>query len=574
MQFEFYFGLKSNYMILSPSAKKIFAFILLIACFNLFIGCFNRFYIPVRTTSNTIEAKESTLKKLEQEDRYFILRKGAYSYAMSNVMLDETKMELTADLGSVPAIHRLYIQSKPANFRYSKGKKQQVVLKEVHLYSNDNTSIDTSKQFTLPLANIEKIEVLEFDERRTTNSYVWGTIGTTLGVGLAILAIAALTYTPPPPPPTTEITSCPYISSFDGNEFSLQGEIYSAAIYPSLQKEDFLPLKMQPFKGNWCIKISNDLKETQHTDFANLMIAEHSKDVRLLIDPQGKIRSVAKLQSPLTARLNNKKDVGKELMYEDYKSCLFNDGNGERNTEDLYLNFKNEEKHTKGKLVLKARSSSWFLYVYDEFTKGFGSYYNKWIKKEQKKPVSELNKWTEEQHIPLTISVKTAEGWKQINEIKTIGPLLNREVVIPLDLPVSDQAEVEISSGYMFWELDYAGIDYSEDANFSVNEIQPYEAINEKGMDVLTELKSADKKFLVQPNVGDSTILKYKMVPAKTGMAQTFFLHTSGYYDHPRYPAGSPKVAFLKSFEKPGAMSAFSKRKFFEAWNSLATTKN
>ena len=561
-------------MILSPSAKKIFAFILLIACFNLFIGCFNRFYMPVRTTSNTIEAKESTLKKLEQEDRYFILRKGAYSYAMSNVMLDETKMELTADLGSVPAIHRLYIQNKHTNFRYSKGKKQQVVLKEVHLYSNDNTSIDTSKQFTLPLANIEKIEVLEFDERRTTNSYVWGTIGTTLGVGLAILAIAALTYTPPPPPPTTEITSCPYISSFDGNKFSLQGEIYSAAIYPSLQKEDFLPLKMQPFKGNWCIKISNDLKETQHTDFANLMIAEHSKDVRLLIDPQGKIRSVAKLQSPLTARLNNKKDVGKELMYEDYKSCLFNDGNGERNTEDLYLNFKNEEKHTKGKLVLKARSSSWFLYVYDEFTKGFGSYYNKWTKKEQKKPVSELNKWTEEQYIPLTISVKTAEGWKQINEIKTIGPLLNREVVIPLDLPVSDQAEVKISSGYMFWELDYAGIDYSEDANFSVNEIQPYEAINEKGMDVLTELKSADKKFLVQPNVGDSTILKYKMVPAKTGMAQTFFLHTSGYYDHPRYPAGSPKVAFLKSFEKPGAMSAFSKRKFFEAWNSLATTKN
>ena len=557
----------------SPATKKIVASILIVACFNLFIGC-HRYYIPVRLNSSTIETKENSLKKLKEENRYFILRKGLQSYSMSNLVLDETNMELTADLSSVPPIHRLYIQSKRANFKYSKGRKQEVALKEVHLFTNDATSIDTLKRYTLPLSDVEKIEVLEFDKGRTTSSYVWGAIGITLGVGLAILAIAALTYTPPPIQPTTISGSCPYISSFDGNKFSLQGEIYSAAIYPSLQKEDFLPLQMQPFKGDWCIKISNELKEVQHTDFANLIIAEHAKDVRLLIDPQGQIHSVTKPQSPLTALLNNKKDVSNELMYEDYKSCLFNDSNGEQNREDLYLNFKNEGKHTKGKLVLKARSSSWFLYVYDEFTKGFGNYYNHWMKREQKKPVSELNKWIEEQHIPLTISVKTAEGWKVINEIKTIGPLLNREVVIPLDLPGSNQTEVRISSGYMFWELDYAGIDYSEDANFSVNEITSYEAINEKGMNVLPELKSADKKFLIQPNVGDSAILKYKIIPPKTGMVQTFFLHTSGYYDHPRNPSGTPKVAFLKSFEKPGAMSAFSKQKFFEAWDNLAIAKN
>jgi len=304
------------------------------------------------------------------------------------------------------------------------------------------------------------------------------------------------------------------------------------------------------------------------------MIAEHCRDVRLLIDPQGKIHSVKDVQMPQKALLGNTKDVSQELKYEDYKSCLFNDDNNIQNREDLYLDFKNEGKHTNGKLVLKVRSSSWLLYVYDEFAKGFGNSYNKWMKKEQKKPVSELNKWTEEQHIPLTISVKTATGWQEINEIKTIGPLLNREVVIPLDLPESDHAEIRISTGYMFWELDYAGIDYSDDANFSVHEVKPYAAIDEKGMNVLPELEYADKNFLVQPNVGDSATLKYKVIPAKTEMAQTFFLHTSGYYDHPRYPSGSPKVAFLKSFEKPGALSAFSKQKFMEAWNNLATTKN
>ena len=316
------------------------------------------------------------------------------------------------------------------------------------------------------------------------------------------------------------------------------------------------------------------MKEVQHTDFANLTIAEHSKDVRLLIDPQGKLHSIQNLQSPLAAFLNNRKDVSAELKNEDYRSCLFNDNQQIQSRQDLYLKFTNDGRHTNGKLVVKARSSSWFLYVYDELAKGFGTYYNKWMKEEQKKPVSELNKWSKEQHIPLSISVKTADGWKEINEITTIGPLLNREVVIPLDLPANDYAEVKISTGYMFWELDYAGIDYSNDDNFSVKEISPYEAVNEKGVNVLPELASADKKFLIQPAVGDYAIVKYKVVSPEAGMEQTFFLHSSGYYDHPRYPSGSPKVAFLKSFEKPGAMSAFSKQKFLEAWNNVATTKN
>jgi hypothetical protein len=79
---------------------------------------------------------------------------------------------------------------------------------------------------------------------------------------------------------------------------------------------------------------------------------------------------------------------------------------------------------------------------------------------------------------------------------------------------------------------------------------------------------------MVQQNTGDSTVLKYKTIDKKVGMTQTFFLHTSGYYDHPRNPTGTPKVAFLKSFAKPGAMSAFSKQKFKEAWDNMAFTKN
>ena len=49
---------------------------------------------------------------------------------------------------------------------------------------------------------------------------------------------------------------------------------------------------------------------------------------------------------------------------------------------------------------------------------------------------------------------------------------LNREVVNPLDIPASEQVEVKISGGYMFWELHYAAMHYSEDADFTRSKLK------------------------------------------------------------------------------------------------------
>ena len=300
-----------------------------------------------------------------------------------------------------------------------------------------------------------------------------------MGAALVIAIISAATYKPAPQP--SNVTSCPYISTFDGEGYKLQGEIYSAAIYPSLQKDDYLPLQIEPVEGDYRIKISNELQEIQHTDFADLMVVEHDKNVKILMDPGGKIYSISQPQLPLTAMLNNKIDVRDELRYKDNSNCLLKDDNGFRTSEDLFITFKNDLKRQQGKLILSAKTSSWLNYLYGEFTKGFGSYYNEWVKKQEKKPANELDKWSEEQNIPLTVSIKTANGWKEIQKIKPVGPLLNRDMVIPVELPAGEPAEFKISGGYMFWELDYAAIDYSPDADFKIQTIKPYEAINEQG---------------------------------------------------------------------------------------------
>lgn len=555
-------------MILSSSQKKISASLLLVACMNLFMGC-NRFYKPVNVGGRSGQNSQTVIKDLNQAGKYFILRKGTESYSLSHIVIDPDKLALTANLGVVPEDHRLYIDH-PNEFRYRKSRIEEVVLREVHLYVNDTAKLDSSKPYTTSLNNIQKIEVLEFDKAKTNRSYTGGTIIAVVATAGVIAIIAAIAHKPAPEPQPSTTGSCPYISTYNGKDYTLQGEIYSAAILPVLQKEDYLPIYASPVNGEYRLKISNDLPEVQHTDFADMVVVEHDKNVKVMMDPQGKVYTISAIQPLEKAMLNGREDVTNELLSKDNNSCLFKDING-GNSQDLYLTFKNNSTHPEAKLILNAKMSLWFNYVYDEFSKGFGNRYNKWAKDQNNKPASELEAWSDGQNIPLSVSIKTIEGWKEIQKIKPVGPLLNREMIIPLsDLPASGPVELKLSCGFMFWELDYAAIDFTKDDQLRIHNINPCKALDQAGVNVLPQLMSGDKKYLNQDHMGDAAILSYKEFDSNPGLTQTVFLHSSGYYDHPRDHAGTPKVAFLKSFSKPGAMSAFSRQKFLEAWNKLA----
>ncbi len=548
--------------------KKIVAYMLLFSCVNLFVGC-NRFYRPVEVNSPNLESKNLSLRQLTGEGRYFILRKGKESYSLSDIVYSQPAMTLTASVHQVRSNHNLYTQAQKKTRRiYVKSKQQDAVLEEVHLFIPNTLKINTTGRYVLDLSDIQKIEVIEFDKGKTTSSYVLGTIGFVVGAVLIAAIISAATYEEPEP-----TSSCPYISTYDGEKYVLQGEIYGGAIFPQLQRDDYLPLKTQSINQIYSLKISNELQEIQHTDFADLLVVEHNSAHKIMIGPDGQLHTILNPQAPLKALLNNQMDVSTSLLTKDNKSCLFNGTSSPNNSEELNLTFKNDLKNTSAKLVLNLKSSSWFDNLYSEFTKGLGSYYPTWIKKQSKEPSANLEKWMDEQHIPLTISVNTPQGWKIVKKLKTIGPLLNRELIIPLSVPADEQTEIKLSCGYLFWEVDYASIDFSDDEPFTTTRLKPFEAINELNVDVLPEILQPDRKFLNQPNSGDATILKYKVKKTPDGKTQTFFLHSSGYYEHVRNYKGTPKTAFLKSFKKPGAFPAFSKRRFSETWKTLASAQ-
>ncbi|GAA4741589.1 hypothetical protein [Flavisolibacter ginsenosidimutans] len=507
------------------------------------------------TAGRTGPYASGTIDSLESRNRYFVLRTNSQAFYMKNMALSADRQSLSCTLDTLPPAHKLHlVNGRGGNMRYKKNELDDLqVLNEVHLYATGVSNAAIGENFSLPLDKVQKIEVIEKDQKRTTNSYVIGAVGYTVGAFAVAVAIIAATK-----------SSCPFVSAYDGSRFVMQGEIYGGAIYPQLARHDYLPLKMAPLAdGSLQVKITNELKEKQYTDLADLWVITHDANTKVLSDEKGNLYSIAPPNEPLAATLNGRKNLLPALQKEGDNAIAYMDDTTTADaSNNLVLRFKKEAVAQKAKLVLTLKNGYWLDLLYGELAKGFGNYYEKYLKKQSKKSKEVLQKWIEEQQLPLTVSLRTKEGWKKISDITTTGPLADRTLVVPIDLRGSneDSVDVRLSSGFMFWEIDYAGLDFSKGENFSVEKLSPLTATDETGRNVLPLLQNEDGTYLEQPQIGNSTTLSYKSSPlAGASKTQTFILHTKGWYRHVRNFTNGPNVAFLKRFLKPNAFPIYGK---------------
>ncbi|MEO6868218.1 MAG: hypothetical protein ABI168_01155, partial [Ginsengibacter sp.] len=315
---------------------KIFhRMIIILVSFILVTGC-HRYYKSI--TRNITDHPDQSLDSLKKDNRYFVLRTPEKAWHIRNILLSEDRKTIKGMLEKLPVVHQIHLDKGKGKMKY----KEEYVLSEVHLYI-DNDSLLKEGDFTLALNRIQKVEVIEKDKKRTTNSYVIGAVGYTVGAfAVAVIIIAATK------------SSCPFVSAYTNNEFVLQGEIYGGAIYPQLARDDYMPLQMQPtINGTMQIKISNELQERQYTDFADLLVITHDINTKVLSDEKGNLYSIAQPQSPLSAWTENQADVLPALLYKDDNSLLhFDDTLAVNATNYVITRFKNPGKTEKAKLIL------------------------------------------------------------------------------------------------------------------------------------------------------------------------------------------------------------------------------
>ena len=530
---------------------KITSYLLLFAFINLEMGCN---YYRVRSLDRLSEEVTKTkLLDYQAKYKYIILNSKGNRYHLNSIEINKDKMTLTADMSQLDFNHSLFFPNSHGNARYRNNRGQGQVINEVHLLADNFTKLPDNK-VSIDLKDIKRLDIIEKDTGRNIASYIFSIIGISSAVFALIFIIILLTK-----------SSCPFIYVKEGQSFIYKGELFGGAIFKPLERDDFISLKSLSEKDSVLqIKISNELLERQFTNLAEVVLAEHAKGIKTLIDNKGTVHTIFSPVNAVKALLNNSADMTQIIDRIDSLSCLFDSRSNPQLNNELSLTFNKPLSARNGKLILHAKNSLWLDYAFGEFTKLFGAYYNSWIIKQREANSDSLQVWMTKQNLPLSVYLKSNNSWELVEQIPTIGPLASRDLCIPINFEASANSTIEIKlkCGFMFWEVDYAAIDFSKDMPLKIVTLAPTSAIDEGGNKWLSELMYADKEYLYQPGPGYEATISYSFPICKEGMQYDAFLHSRGYYEHKRDYSGIPDRKLLESFKQEGAFVEFSGKLF------------
>lgn len=528
---------------------KGFNLFMIVAFLNLTLSCHHYFKVNTVEDLTAYYSKEQ-LQKYQNLNKSFILHSNGKDYHITIIKVDAAKKTMECKLDSAKWNSFAYDPFIKTNKRYSPKLGQDFILNEVHIIAS-RVNVSNEKSIAIPLSSISRIDIIEPDHGKTVASYVFPAIGIPAAV-LALLSVLIILLK----------SSCPFVYAYDGQSYIFKGEIYGGAIFKPLERDDYMHMKtIGPDEKELKLRLTNELLERQYTNLFKTILVEHNLNTKVFIDNAGKIHTTSNLQTPQTAVLNNQISYKKELSTMDSSYCLFDKETKNHNVNDLVLSYKKPLNATQGKLILHAKNSLWLDFAFTEFTKLFGSFYNKYVEKQRTANRDTLVNWTVKQSLPLSVYVKQNNQWKLVEHIPTVGPLAARDICVPIDLSKinSPDVEVRISCGFLFWEVDYAAMDFTDDAVTASTELVLKSAVDETGTDVSKLIAKTDELYLVQPEPGNSVNFTYNLPRLKKDKAYDAFLHTCGYYEHVRAYEGLPNKDYLLSMKNEGAFIDFTK---------------
>lgn len=478
--------------------------------------------------------------------KYFIVHAGSDLYALNDI---EATSQVVS--GNIANIENDVYYNEERKKRIKEGEKD--IVNEVHIYLKEGEKEVALGFVELPLSDIEEIRIIDRNTGKEIAVYAL------IGVGALVIISAVVAATK---------SSCPYAYSFNGENFVFEGETYGGAIGKNLEREDYMPLpSLKMVNGNFRIRMSNELKERQYTNLLELIVVEHLEEQKVLLDKTGAPQLVANSIEPILASSSNGEDIRSILKKKDAKVHFFNNQDFSKN--EVVMKFKKPREALNAKLVLNCKNTLWFDYQFGEFIEKFGAYYSNWMSDEANTTTNERMQRIIDSDFPLFISVKKNGKWEMVDYLLTVGPLAPRDFVIPLDDSevMSDNIEIKLETGFMFWELDYAGMDFSENTIFETNTLKPYLAYGTGSKDWKAELEKSDDLYMAQENIGDVTELVFIVPDRLQYKPYTAFLKTQGYYELIRDFDGLPEWAQLKKFKEPGHFSDFSRENYLNAVN-------
>jgi len=520
---------------------------MVIAVLNLTQGC--NYFKAVRTVTPVPSEK---VDDLAYQGKSFILHFGGKKWAFRELTLANDSISGYLEPYSNPPVTKEVKPGKPQRYVVGKKSDQRYLLNEVHLYLNEYAEPGSGKVI-FPVSAIEKIDVYDKDTAMTVGTWFLGIVG---GVALAYLAAAIIVL--------IFKESCPFIYTWDGEQYRFAGEIYSGTIYKPLERHDYLKLPAYPGNAEYKIKITNEVREIQHTNLLELMVVDHPEGSNIWVDKSGQVFSVTSLVPPVSAVTPEGKLVTSILSKNDNSFYQSEASGPEIPERDAVIMEFPRPAGNAAAMVIRAKNSILLDYMMGEFNHLFGDAYPSFVKKRQRFSGERLSQWSVNQGIPLELSVERKGKWEHIDYYNVVGPMAFKEDILgfALDGSEPDPLRIKLEFGYFFWEIDYAGLGIINETETVTTLVQAASAINETGEDVSAYLKSDDQLYYTQPETSNFAEISFTL-PEQTTGERSLFLHSKGWYQIMIDPKGKPDRKYLMTFREPGRFNQFVAEKFF-----------
>ena len=526
----------------SKSIKKWTAIILAFALLNLAGGCYN--YFRIRSSEKPTSESITTMA---DAGKTIIIHFAEKEWVLTDIQINNNILSGNIEDYQKPPTLKPIKADKPNRYLTRASQNQRYLLNEVHLYLDEFTKAENN-QVSIPISSISKIDIYDKDTATTAGSYFIGGIGITASAILVLAVIVALTK-----------QSCPFIYTSDGNNYQFAGEIYSGSIHKPLERNDYLKLPTYPDQSVYTLKITNEVREIQHTNLLELLVVDHPDHTTMLADKYGKLHSLSQLIAPKSAFSFDGKDVTKQLTAKD--DLFYQSSTTETNLpqkDGVILEFPNPGKAKTAKLAVHAKNSIILDYMIGQFHESFGNLYDTYMKKQQNAPEAKMRQWALDQGIPLSLYIERNGQWEFVDYFHIAGPMKFKDDILqfPLKGTETDPLRLKLEFGNFLWEINYAALDYSPDQAYKTYTISAQTAVTEKQENIVKQLSFDDQDYYTQPEIDNQAIVTFSL-PVMTDQSRTVFLHSKGWYQILHDPKGKPDIAYLKSFQNPGQFNNF-----------------
>jgi len=407
---------------------------------------------------------------------------------------------------------------------------------------------------SVDLTQVTKLEVMELNVGASiakTVALTALTTGAVVGVAAIIVALTK--------------SSCPFAYVDRGNGWELVGEAYAGAAFHSIQREDLLPLPPLDTLRHARVRLRNEARETQFTDFAELVVVDHAPSSRALSTFDGRpilVKAGGQLISARDGRAVDATDLLSKadgrMWATDPETAAAVDGPP---YDDVITAELRADSAGTPVLELIGGNTAWLDLVFGRFFAAMGNRMATYIAQGNEASAgARIQRWREREGVDLAVELRTAAGWTRVATIPTVGPASIRGVAVPLPLRVNpgERVQVRLRGGLAFWRFDRLALSVADTSTAVVHHIAPISASSFDDRDQRQEIARIDGRFNALSAMSDTLDMEFALPPRERGRDRTAFLRTSGYYNVHAQIQAQWLPATLKAIrDEPGGLARF-----------------